>query len=152
MLSALSVLRRSEVMDARRCETIARARIAETTRRQTLGVLLGGAITALGIGASWESEEAAAKKKRKKKSCQKHNQGKHVQQSKKHKQRKPCPKHDTPSAPDPSSALSPVCPAPGNATYVFQRQVGSEGTGNGELNLPYGVTVAPDGTLYVADN
>ena len=132
----------------KRFDTRARTLIGETTRRRTLGVLLGGAIAALGIGGSWESEEAAARKKQKKE-CQKRKHGKQVQQGKKGKKRKPCEKRDTPLAPDPSPALSPVCPAPSNATYVFQRQVGSEGTGNGEFDLPYGVAVAPDGTLIV---
>jgi hypothetical protein len=53
-------------MDATRCDTIARALIDETTRRQTLGGLLSGAIAALGVGGSWGGEEATAKKKNKK--------------------------------------------------------------------------------------
>lgn len=53
-------------MDAKRIETIAKALIEETSRRQTLGGLLGGAIAALGVGGSWGSEEATAKKKNKK--------------------------------------------------------------------------------------
>src|SRR3954451_8435018 len=125
-------------MDANRFSTIARALIDESTRRQTLEVLLGGVIAALG-GSWWSEETAARKNKRNKKSCQKPKHGKQVQQGKQHRKRKPCQKHDAPLASDPSPALSPICPAPTNATYVFQRQVGSEGASNGEFDLPYGV-------------
>jgi DNA-binding beta-propeller fold protein YncE len=149
MLSATPVSRRSELMDATWFNAVAGTLIDETTRRQTLGGLLGGAITALGIGRSWET---TAREKRKKKSCHKHKQGRQVEQGKKHKKRKSCQNRDTPLASDPAPTLSPICPAPNNAIYIFQRQVGSQGTGNGEFKLPYGVAVAPDGTLYVVDN
>jgi DNA-binding beta-propeller fold protein YncE len=135
-------------MDAKWFDTIATDLFDDTTRRQTLGVLMGGTIAALCTGASWG--EAAARKKRKK--CQKRNQGKTVEQGKKHRKRKSCAKRDTPLPSEPAPTLNPICPAPSNATYVFQRQVGSEGTGAGEFDLPHGVAVAPDGTLYVVDN
>ena len=98
MLSAVPESRRSELMDAKRIETIARALIDETTRRQTLGGLLGGAMAALGVGGSWGREEAAAKKKKKKKSCKKRKQGKQGKQGRNTK-RKPCKKPNTPPCP-----------------------------------------------------
>jgi len=100
-------------MPAARFDITARTLIDETTRRQTLSGLLGGAFAALGVGSWWGSEEAAARKKRKKKSCNRRKHGKKRKQGKKHKS---CEKQGT--------ALSPVCPAPSNATFVFQRQLG----------------------------
>src|SRR5215204_900416 len=91
ILSAISESTRSELMDAKRCETIANALIDKTSRRQTLGGLLGGAMATLGVGGSWGSEVAAAKNKKKKKSCKKHKQAKKGKKGKNTK-RKPCKK------------------------------------------------------------
>jgi len=41
--------------------------------------------------------------------------------------------------------------ATNGVTYIFQLSWGSEGTGNGQFNRPYGVAVDSNGNVYVAD-
>jgi DNA-binding beta-propeller fold protein YncE len=40
---------------------------------------------------------------------------------------------------------------PGTLEGVFVSKWGTYGAGDGELDWPYGVAVAPDGSVYVAD-
>jgi hypothetical protein len=38
-----------------------------------------------------------------------------------------------------------------NASYVFQRMLGTKGTGNGQFEYPYGVAVDSSGSVFVVD-
>ncbi len=55
------------------------------------------------------------------------------------------------------SAARPLVAPPGivqaqEAGYVFVRQWGSEGSGDGQFNFPRAIAIGPDGNVYVADS
>jgi len=135
-------------MDDRQFDTLSR-RIGALTRprlpRRTLMTTLGGASLAGALGLMLDTDAAEARKNNKKKKCKK--EGSKCDKQKCKKQDKKCCCKDLNCKNDVCEGKGPSC----STKVSFNDDFGGTGSGQGQLNEPWGITVDLSDNLYVTD-